>query len=312
MAGQVIKAIVVDRSRQLHGISVLHVVVVVQLEILDRHCKLSWQLSLLSRAAFSQELLSKSHCSRLFALDAEVNQIECEEDRELARRLPVLKVYVERLSQLKCQHIAHHPNLVLGKLLRLLWSFREALIELSDSLVVLGLGLLDFFELLGQHFLVKSAINVVDSVDDLFVDEVDRLFDSCRFLLQDGKFLKVTLIGAKVQRIPRVRLAILVVFLNLLWQLVLLVLARIDQGADDWRSAVVEEEVELLQSLPDIFDLDVGHLLWLVLIEDREVPDVLLLEVFKPESVSDLLGLNRVEDLDRQGECLVLALVHRE
>jgi hypothetical protein len=30
---------------------------------------------------------------------------------------------------------------VLGKLLRLLWSFREALIELSDSLVVLGLGL---------------------------------------------------------------------------------------------------------------------------------------------------------------------------
>jgi hypothetical protein len=201
---------------------------------------------------------------------------------------------------------------VLGKLLRLLWSFREALIELSDSLVVLGLGLLDFFELLGQHFLVKSAINVVDSVDDLFVDEVDRLFDSCRFLLQDGKFLKVTLIGAKVQRIPRVRLAILVVFLNLLWQLVLLVLARIDQGADDWRSAVVEEEVELLQSLPDIFDLDVGHLLWLVLIEDREVSDVLLLEVFKPESVSDLLGLNRVEDLDRQGECLVLALVHRE
>lgn len=160
--------------------------------------------------------------------------------------------------------------------------------------------------------MVKSAINVVDSVDDLFVDEVDRLFDSCRFLLQDGKFLKVTLIGAKVQRIPRVRLAILVVFLNLLWQLVLLVLARIDQGADDWRSAVVEEEVELLQSLPDIFDLDVGHLLWLVLIEDREVSDVLLLEVFKPESVSDLLGLNRVEDLDRQGECLVLALVHRE
>ena len=51
LISQMINAAAVDRPGQFHSLTVLHVVVVVQHKVFDRHRHLSWQLSLIGRAA---------------------------------------------------------------------------------------------------------------------------------------------------------------------------------------------------------------------------------------------------------------------
>ena len=96
---------------------------------------------------------------------------------------------------------------------------------------------------MGVNLSIKRAVNVIDSVNDFLVDEIDRLLDSNDFFLQNGKLLQVTLVGTEVKRIPSVRFAVLIVVVDVLRQLVLLVLAGVHQSADDGRSAIVEKEV---------------------------------------------------------------------
>jgi len=66
-----------------------------------------------------------------------------------------------------------------------------------------------------------------------------------------------------------------------------------------------------LHSLADILDLNTREVHWFVLVKNSEILYILLFKVFEAESVSDLLGLDLVKDLDGKGESFVLPFIDR-
>ena len=66
-----------------------------------------------------------------------------------------------------------------------------------------------------------------------------------------------------------------------------------------------------MHSLADILDFNTRNVHRFVLVKNSEILYILLFKVFKAESVSDLLALDLVKDLDSKGESFVLPFVDR-
>jgi hypothetical protein len=66
-----------------------------------------------------------------------------------------------------------------------------------------------------------------------------------------------------------------------------------------------------LLRLAYIFDLNTRNVHRFLLVKNSEIVYILLFKVFEAESVSDLLALDLVKDLDSKGESFVLPFVDR-
>jgi hypothetical protein len=66
-----------------------------------------------------------------------------------------------------------------------------------------------------------------------------------------------------------------------------------------------------LHRLAYIFDLNTRNVHRFLLVKNSEIVYILLFKVFEAESVSDLLALDLVKDLDSKGESFVLPFVDR-
>lgn len=109
----------------------------------------------------------------------------------------------------------------------------EAIVDLSDALVVLCLELFHLSTLMREHLLVQLAVYIFNSVHDLFVDQFNSLLNPLHLFLEDGQLLKIAFVSSNIERFPSVPSTALIVFIGFFRQPVLLVLASVHQRANN-------------------------------------------------------------------------------